>query len=244
MEENLHRGLFSVIPSNLRYDDRVCSSAKLMFGELTALANELGYAYASNGYFAKIYKTSERTITRWLKELEKFDYISITYEDFARGTNRKIYIGNLALGAILRVDKNVTPDKTVKGGRQKCLGGDDKNVNHIKNSLLTKEDNKNIYKNEVVEIIDYLNTKTNSNYKPTSVDSRKHIVARLNEDYLVEDFKKVIDIKASEWLGSDMEKYLRPSTLFGSKFESYLNQKQNKKQGGARYGDGSAYANF
>ena len=46
---------------------------------------------------------------------------------------------------------------------------------------------------------------------------------------MVDDFKKVIDTKAAEWLGTDMEKFLRPQTLFGSKFESYLNQKSGNR---------------
>jgi hypothetical protein len=41
----------------------------------------------------------------------------------------------------------------------------------------------------------------------------------------VEDFKRVIDIKAAEWLGTENDQYLRPQTLFGTKFEGYLNQK-------------------
>ena len=46
----------------------------------------------------------------------------------------------------------------------------------------------------------------------------------MNEKFTVDDFKTVIDKKSREWLGTDMEKYLRPETLFGTKFESYLNQ--------------------
>ena len=46
----------------------------------------------------------------------------------------------------------------------------------------------------------------------------------------IDDFKTVIDKKADDWIGTDMEKYLRPETLFGTKFESYLNQPEKKKQ--------------
>lgn len=73
--------------------------------------------------------------------------------------------------------------------------------------------------------IEYLNLKTGSKYQTKSAANRRHIEARINEGYTFEDFKKVIDIKSTEWMGTSMEKYLRPETLFGSKFESYLNQK-------------------
>lgn len=74
------------------------------------------------------------------------------------------------------------------------------------------------------DIIDYLNKKTGKAYRRNSSDTQKHIRARCAEGYKLEDFCKVIDNKTAEWKGTDMEQYLRPSTLFGTKFESYLNQ--------------------
>lgn len=76
----------------------------------------------------------------------------------------------------------------------------------------------------VKEIVDYLNLKAGTKYKANSDKTRKSIEARMNEGYTVEDFKTVINKKTKEWLKTDMSKYLRPETLFGSKFESYLNQ--------------------
>jgi uncharacterized phage protein (TIGR02220 family) len=77
----------------------------------------------------------------------------------------------------------------------------------------------------ISEIVSYLNLKAGTSYKPTTKATQKHISARLNEGYTVEDFKKVIDNKCKQWLSDDtMSKYLRPETLFGSKFESYLNE--------------------
>lgn len=75
------------------------------------------------------------------------------------------------------------------------------------------------------EIISYLNLKANTNYKPTTEKTKTLIKARLNEGFTVEDFKVVIDKKVMLW-GKDlkMSAYLRPETLFGTKFESYLNE--------------------
>ena len=80
----------------------------------------------------------------------------------------------------------------------------------------------------IVEIVDYLNAVCGTNYRSRTVGTQTKIVARLEEGYTVDDFKVVIDKKANEWKGTDMEKYLRPETLFGSKFENYLNQKTTK----------------
>lgn len=73
------------------------------------------------------------------------------------------------------------------------------------------------------EIVDYLNLVANKNFRYQSSSCRRHISARLAEGYTVADFKRVIDNKSSEWFSTDMEKYLRPETLFGTKFDSYLN---------------------
>ncbi len=80
---------------------------------------------------------------------------------------------------------------------------------------------KDIYKS----IVDYLNQKTGQKYKPSTKKTQTCIHARLAEGFTEDDFKKVIDNKCAEWIGTEWEKYLRPETLFGTKFESYLNAK-------------------
>lgn len=80
------------------------------------------------------------------------------------------------------------------------------------------------------DIINYLNSKINSNYKYTTKKNQTLIHARAEEGFSLDDFHKVIDIKSAEWLGTDMERYLRPETLFGTKFEGYLNQKDTSNK--------------
>ena len=76
------------------------------------------------------------------------------------------------------------------------------------------------------EIIDYLNEKTGSQFRNNTKKTQTLIKARFAEGFNLDDFKKVIDTKAAEWLNdSKMSKFLRPETIFGTKFESYLNQK-------------------
>lgn len=79
-------------------------------------------------------------------------------------------------------------------------------------------------------VTEHLNLKTGCNYRHTSKKTQSLIAARLNENYSLSDFKKVIDTKTSEWKNTDMEKYLRPTTLFGTNFESYLNQKSREEK--------------
>lgn len=79
-------------------------------------------------------------------------------------------------------------------------------------------------------VIDYLNERTDSRYQANGAKTKELIHARLNSGFDVDDFKRVIDNKATEWMGTEMQKYLRPSTLFGPKFEEYLNQRNVKPQ--------------
>ena len=82
------------------------------------------------------------------------------------------------------------------------------------------------------EIIKYLNEKTGSHFKPTSKSTQRLINRRLSENYTIEDFKYVIDVKTNEWKdNTKMSKYLTPDTLFNaSKFEKYRNQQMPKQQ--------------
>lgn len=75
-------------------------------------------------------------------------------------------------------------------------------------------------------IIDYLNQQANTNYRHTTKKTKDLIKARFNEGFTAMDFKIVIDKKVATWLHDPkMNKFLRPETLFGTKFESYLNEK-------------------
>lgn len=92
------------------------------------------------------------------------------------------------------------------------------------------------------EVVEYLNEKAETKYRHTGSKTQTLIKARYSEGFSLDDFKKVIDIKVNEWLNDkSMNKYLRPETLFGTKFESYLNQKQKGGSGGY---DTSEYDDF
>jgi uncharacterized phage protein (TIGR02220 family) len=78
-------------------------------------------------------------------------------------------------------------------------------------------------------VVSYLNERAGTHYRASTSKTKSLINARVNEGFKVNDFKTVIDKKANEWIGTKYEKYLRPQTLFGTNFESYLNQKVTKE---------------
>lgn len=80
-------------------------------------------------------------------------------------------------------------------------------------------------------IVGNLNKCAGTNYRATGKKTQRLIHARFADGFTAADFKTVIDNKVAEWKGTEMAKYLRPETLFGTKFESYLNQKAPQEQG-------------
>lgn len=107
----------------------------------------------------------------------------------------------------------------------------DKNIKNEEEREESKNEKKDTHLSERKQIIEYLNQKLGTRYRHGSDINKKYINTRLNEGYTVDDFYEVIDKKCSEWQGTEREKYLRPETLFGNKFESYLNQKIVKEKG-------------
>ena len=66
---------YSILPAPVRYDKRLTPNAKILYAEITSLTNQLGFCYASNRYFEKLYQVSTQSINFWLRQLEEFEYI-------------------------------------------------------------------------------------------------------------------------------------------------------------------------
>ena len=120
-------------------------------------------------------------------------------------------------------------EKNHRLSNTKTIGYENKKPNVNENVNVNENENVNV--NDIKYIVDYLNQKANTKYKSTTNKTKTLINARFKEGFTKEDFIKVIDNKTEEWLNDEkMCKFLRPETLFGTKFESYLNQKNSKEK--------------
>lgn len=132
-----------------------------------------------------------------------------------------------------------------KGGRPKANETEEKqtkakkaNAFTTKQTLTTKADNDNENDNDIfpkgnniyTAVVNSLNLHAGTMFSPKSDATKRLIDARLHDGYDFADFDKVIETKCIEWKGTEMEKFLRPQTLFGTKFESYLQQKPVKRK--------------
>lgn len=106
-------------------------------------------------------------------------------------------------------------------------------VNTKDKNILSENPKSHAADERVKEVIDYLNAVTGSRYSTRNKQVCGYINARLRDGFSVGDFRQVIDVKSSQWLNTEMAKYLRPSTLFApSHFVEYLNEVPSNPLGG------------
>jgi hypothetical protein len=77
MSEEVNKAYYAVIPANVRYDTELPPNAKLLYGEITALCNQNGYCWATNEYFASLYKCTRQSVSSWIAKLKERGYIDI-----------------------------------------------------------------------------------------------------------------------------------------------------------------------
>ena len=174
---------------------------------------------------------SERTIMRTILALEEKGYlISANYNRMKLDKTKWYSIDYEKLAELESGLLSQTTEQAVSTSLSDSHSIDDSSTEAIP-EINTETNSERIYTPlPIAEIITYLNTKTNANYKASSKKTKDLIKARFNEGFQLEDFIKVIDIKAEEWRNDPFGvSILRPETLFGAKFESYLNQKSGKK---------------
>lgn len=100
---------YSILTAEVRYDNELTDKAKLLYSEITALANIEGYCWATNAYFANLYKCHEITISKTISSLEKKGYIRVEHTKNSFKTLRKIYINanvEVSENAKVEIDEN------------------------------------------------------------------------------------------------------------------------------------------
>lgn len=226
MQKRDFKGIW--IPKEIWLSTDLKVMEKLILVEIDSLDNEDG-CFASNEHFSKFFSLSKNRCSEIIKSLEKKGYIDINYiyQDGSKAIAKRV------IRCIRKTDRGIRnidnpTRKTEEGYSEKC---EDNNTS-FSNTFNNTSNKKDIVEQSSTtplpyeEIVQYLNQKTNKNFKSTSKVTQRHIRARLAEGFTVSDFKQVIDKKCSDWLRDQkMKEYLRPETLFGTKFESYLNSK-------------------
>jgi hypothetical protein len=180
------------------------------------------FQYYTNEQLMVDLNSSEKTIIKFKKELKDVGLL----KEVRQGNNlpNRIYISAVdgtvnSTVSELEILQSGTVNNTVS--ELEILQTNKTNNNEI--------DNNNNKLSICKEVISYLNLKAKKNFKVDTASHQKFIKARLKEGYVLEDFKKVVDIMAAKWKGTEYEQYLQPQTLFGNKMDNYLNQPMPRK---------------
>ncbi len=164
----------------------------------------------SRQYLADFTGTTRPTIDKALKELIEKGYIS----------KKIVTINNVNFNKYKVVLPIIQGVKKLDRGCKETLQGYKETLHN--NNIYNNNNNNSI----IYIIVDYLNEVARTKYLKTSKKTQTLIRARLKQGFTVDDFKAVIDKKVNQWQNDiNMSKYIRPETLFGTKFESYLNEK-------------------
>lgn len=180
------------------------------------------FQYYTNEQLMVDLNSSEKTIIKFKKELKDVGLL----KEVRQGNNlpNRIYIS--AVDGT--VNSTVSELENLQSGTVKTT------VSELENLQTNKTDNNEIDNNNnklsiCKEVISYLNLKAKKNFKVNTASHQKFIKARLKEGYVLEDFKKVVDVMVAKWKGTEYEQYLQPQTLFGNKMDNYLNQPMPKR---------------
>ena len=180
------------------------------------------FQYYTNEQLMVDLNSSEKTIIKFKKELKDVGLL----KEVRQGNNlpNRIYISAVD-GA---VNSTVSELEILQYGTVKTT------VSELEILQTNKTDNNEIDNNNnklliCKEVISYLNLRAKKNFKIDTASHQKFIKARLKEGYVLEDFKKVVDIMVVKWKGTEYEQYLQPQTLFGNKMDNYLNQPVPRK---------------
>nr|DAJ45897.1 MAG TPA: replication initiator protein [Caudoviricetes sp.] len=165
---------------------------------------------------------SNKTIIKIKKELKDAGLMT----EVRQGMNlpNRIYLDAL----------NGSVESTFQEVQKVHIGSVENTLSEVQKVHTIKTENTNTENNNnklsiCKEVISYLNLKAKKNFKVNTASHQKFIKARLKEGYVLEDFKKVVDVMVAKWKGTEYEQYLQPQTLFGNKMDNYLNQPMPKR---------------
>lgn len=195
--------------------------AKGLLSLMLSLPDDWDYSIAG---LCTLSKDGRDSVMSALKELESFGYLVRI-----KTTDEKGHFSGYDYNVYEEPQTGKPYTETPCSGNPNTGNPNTGNPQQLNTNILNTKSTKTSIElsTNIKYIVEYLNQKTNSSYRPNTPKTVSLIKARLSEGFTVDDFKKVIDIMTSEWKGTDMEKFLRPETLFGTKFEGYLNRKKS-----------------
>jgi len=218
VRNNVRKG-FTVIPNALVNDNEMTPQARFLFVYMASKPDDWRF-YQS--VLAADMGWSLDTLRKYQGELMERGWMS-------REQNRKASEKFDGFDYTLHPEPCRTFSDTVnfRDGknpqRKKSALTNNINTEQIINSICPVEEIAPLH----IEVITHLNSEAGTKYRSSSAKTKKAISARVAEGYTLDDFRAVIEDRVYRWKGDEkMSEYLRPETLFGPKFEGYLQAAQ------------------
>lgn len=220
---------YGIVPKLVMKDEDLSIEAKAIYAYLCSYAGAGKTAFPSVDLICNNLGISENRFYKHRKPLVDKGYINVEREKTDSGWSNNIYTLNSEVHLQIEGIQNIGIQNI--GIQNEGTNNNILNNNNINNNSNINSPAKAEPHIPFEEIVSHLNEKTNSNYRHTTKATQNLIKARVNDGFELDDFKQVIDTKSSQWLNDkEMTKYLRPQTLFGTKFESYLNEQPNRAE--------------
>lgn len=199
---------YSIIPATVRYDKDLKANEKLLYGEITALAQMQGYCWASNGYFAELYGVSKETVSRWISKLDKKGYIrtKVLYVENSKQIDKRfIYISDTPIDKKINTpsqNRHDPIDENVKSPIDKKVKD---NITSINNTSITNS-----------------TTSVKNDGEPSADDKTKKVLLFFENNFgvirpsVLDDLTDYVDIfKSDELVIYAMQKAVDNNATFG-----------------------------
>lgn len=238
--------------SNYHFKEKEMSlKAKGLLSLMLSLPDNWDYTIAG---LVSICKENDTAIKSALKELKNFGYLEIIKNKPTQENGGRIDYEYIIHEKPIQESKKqeienqpleILPLENQSQLNTNILNTKKENTYNIEYNVEKEKISKNdtILKENTKCIIDYLNESIGSNYRYDTKGTINLIKARFKEGYKLDDFYDVIDKKVKEWYNTEMQQYLRPCTLFGNKFETYLNQTYFKGKAKTSYSSKPTFDN-
>lgn len=201
---------YAIIPANVRYDKNLKANCKLLYGEITALSNKEGHCWASNNYFAELYSVTPQAISKWIKQLNDFDYISINYTR----NGKEITGRTININVSTNIDRVSTNEQE---GYQQMIKGNNTYINNISNVVSSKPNDI-----DFDALLVFFNKVTGKNLKVINSKAKSQFNARIKDGYEKQDISKAIINCFNDPYHKENPKYLTPEFISRpDKFEKY-----------------------
>lgn len=197
---------YSIIPATVRYDKELKANEKLLYGEITALAQMQGYCWASNSYFAELYGVSKETVSRWISKLDKKGYIrtKVLYVENSKQIDKRfIYISDTPIDKKINTPQQNSHDpidENVKSPIDKKVKDNTTSINNtsITSSTTSESEIKEAPANDKIKKVLLFFENNFGVLRPSVIDDLKDYVDIFKSDELViYAMQKAIDNNAT-----------------------------------------------